>query len=380
MAVSQSASAVPLSTKRPSDSASPSSALVKKAACLLLLTVQTSTLILLMRHSLHRARYNAASVVVSVELVKLGLSLVAEFATQLKRRLHGGPARGRLNVFALLWHDFGAHRRQVLQLAVPAALYAVQNNLSYFALSRLSAVTFQVVQQLKILSTAVIAVWMLGRRLLPSHWLALWLLTAGVAIVQLSNITDDQSCRTVGRQDAWLGFGAVLLNSLSSGFAGIYFEKLVKSSALPTKASVNLFNPSLEGRLAERTRSVWIQSIELGIFGLFFSTLALLAARGEAGMMMRRGGFFHGYDYMTWIVILMQAVGGMLVALVVRYADSILKAFATSASIVLSSIVTFGLMGSELSWSFVAGASLVIVSVCIYSLADRQQARLLKTR
>ena len=34
--------------------------------------------------------------------------------------------------------------RDTLQLLVPAALYMIQNNLSYFALSRLDAATYQV--------------------------------------------------------------------------------------------------------------------------------------------------------------------------------------------------------------------------------------------
>lgn len=377
MAVSRSVSAVPLATKNPL----PSVGVYKTSLCLLLLTVQTSTLILLMRHSLHGARYISATVVVTVEVAKLTLSLLAEFGMQLRHRIQRGPHHGRLNIFTVLTQDFDAHRSQVLQLSVPAALYAIQNNLNYFALSRLSAVTFQVVQQLKILTTAMIAVWMLGKRLKPLHWLSLCLLSIGVVIVQVAGINDDRSSNnrssSVAKQEAWLGFIAVLLNSLSSGFAGIYFEKLVKSQQRKVLIP-NSSLPSMDYRLSERPRSVWIQSMELGLFGLFFSVI--LAFSGESAGRIRTEGFFHGYDAMTWIVVLMQAVGGMLVALVVRYADSILKAFATSASIVLSAVVTFGLMGSELSWTFVAGTTLVIVAVCIYTLADRQLVHVQKTR
>lgn len=36
-------------------------------------------------------------------------------------------------------------------------------------------------------------------------------------------------------------------------------------------------------------------------------------------------GFLQGFDFVVWMVVLMQAVGGLLVAIVIKYADNILK-------------------------------------------------------
>ena len=36
-------------------------------------------------------------------------------------------------------------------------------------------------------------------------------------------------------------------------------------------------------------------------------------------------GFFHGYDNFVWFTVLQNALGGLLVAVVVKYADNILK-------------------------------------------------------
>ena len=52
-----------------------------------------------------------------------------------------------------------------LQLTVPAGLYTVQNNLAYFAMSHLDAATYQLLYQLKILTTALFSVALLKRSL-----------------------------------------------------------------------------------------------------------------------------------------------------------------------------------------------------------------------
>lgn len=51
----------------------------------------------------------------------------------------------------------------LLKMAVPACLYVVQNNLNYMAISNLDGPTFQLLYQLKILTTALFSVVMLRR-------------------------------------------------------------------------------------------------------------------------------------------------------------------------------------------------------------------------
>lgn len=110
-----------------------------------------------------------------------------------------------------------AHKpMETLKLAIPSGIYTLQNNLLYVALSNLDAATYQVPRgrkishvfcfcvlthfsfmdsllnlhqvtyQLKILTTALFSVSMLGRRLGVYQWLSLLILMAGVALVQVS--------------------------------------------------------------------------------------------------------------------------------------------------------------------------------------------------
>lgn len=46
------------------------------------------------------------------------------------------------------------------------------------------------------------------------------------------------------------------------------------------------------------------------------------------------------YNYAVWMAVLLNSLGGLVVAMVVKYADNVIKGFATSVSIVLTSLVS----------------------------------------
>merc|ERR1712196_632330 len=78
--------------------------------------------------------------------------------------------------------------KQLLRSSVPALLYLIQNNLQYVAVSNLQPATYQVVYQLKILTTAVLSVLLLHRSVTPDKWVALAILTSGVILITLSEM------------------------------------------------------------------------------------------------------------------------------------------------------------------------------------------------
>jgi UDP-sugar transporter A1/2/3 len=121
----------------------------------------------------------------------------------------------------------------------------------------------------------------------------------------------------------------------------VYFEKILKGSDV----------------------SVWIRNIQLGLFG--FLTMYV-----SDGPDIKRKGFLFGYTYIVWIAITVQSAGGLIVALVVKYADNILKGFATSAAIIISCIISMVLFDFQLTLLFTFGTSLVIFSIFLYSKPD----------
>lgn len=236
------------------------------------------------------------------------------------------------------------------KLAIPAALWTLQNSVIYVGISNLDPATFQVTYQLKILTTVLFSILLLGKTISHKQWLALVLLTAGVAIVQMSGlhismaallnniqemlsttfilrtspITNDplrgsytlELTPTNPAMNASLGIIAVVGASFISGITGVYFEKVLKESST--------------------SATMWTRNIQLSFFSLF--PALIFGVIGQDGHEIMREGFFVGYTGIVWTMIALQAVGGLIVAVCITYADNIAKNFAASISIVVSCI------------------------------------------
>jgi UDP-sugar transporter A1/2/3 len=56
---------------------------------------------------------------------------------------------------------------------------------------------------------------------------------------------------------------------------------------------------------------------------------------------VRQNGFFYGYNSIVWFVIFLGAIGGLVIAVVIKYADNILKGFASAFSMVIAIICSY---------------------------------------
>lgn len=228
---------------------------------------------------------------------------------------------------------------ETLKVGIPAFLYTVQNNLIFIALSNMSPAVYQVTYQLKILTTAFLSVLILNKRLSVVKWISLFILATGVACIQ---IPTEQGIVKPVQGNFLVGVTAVLCACMTSGFAGVYFEKILKGSQI----------------------SIWNRNIQLAIFG---SILALLGAYWNDGNAIATNGFFQGYTTYTWIAIFFQSAGGLIVAAVLKYADNILKCFGNAIAIVTSCVASYFVLGDfVLSIFFAIGTIFVIISTYVY--------------
>lgn len=316
-----------------------------KYLSLITLTVQNAALNLTMRAARTQTEQFSTSVAVTVaELFK--------FITCILLLLWEESTCDR--VFRSIKSNIIDNRLETLQVAVPSFVYYVQNNLLYIGSTHLDAATNQVTYQLKILTTAVFSVALLNRKLTKLQWLSLFALFAGVALIEIVTIKGQSESRQAVNttqshhkamrrsENPLVGFIAVLIACCLSGFAGVYFEKILKDTSHV---------------------SLWIRNIQLSVVALPIGMIQMICFdQGVA-----ENGLFYGFTPLTWVCIVLQVQGGLLVAVVVKFANNILKGFATSLAILISTVVSILLFDFNLTPSFLFGASLVIASVMMYN-------------
>jgi solute carrier family 35 (UDP-sugar transporter), member A1/2/3 len=144
---------------------------------------------------------------------------------------------------------------------------------------------------------------------------------------------------------------AVTIACLSSALAGVYFEKVVKTSSSGEK---------------QKPVSVWMRNFQLAFFTIWTAMLQgwwTNVGKSEA----ETKPYFHGFTSWVWILVCLQAGGGLLVAAVIKYADNVLKGLATGVSVCFATGVSTILFGTPLSSQFSIGASMILVSVYFFS-------------
>ncbi|XP_027330677.1 CMP-sialic acid transporter 4-like isoform X3 [Abrus precatorius] len=171
-------------------------------------------------------------------------------------------------------------------------------------------------------------------RLSEIQWAAFVLLTAGCTTAQLNSNSD----RVL--QAPFQGWVMAIVMALLSGFAGVYTEAIIKK------------RPS---------RNINVQNFWLYVFGMCFNAIAMLVQDFDAVM---NKGFFHGYSFITILMIFNHALSGIAVSMVMKYADNIVKVYSTSVAMLLTAVVSVFLFGFHLSLAFFLGT--VVVSVAIY--------------
>ncbi|XP_043074656.1 CMP-sialic acid transporter [Puntigrus tetrazona] len=315
---------------------------VFKLYCLTVMTLIAAayTVALRFTRTVSTDLYFSTTAVFLTELIKLLLSL------GMLLRESGGWGRCRSVVVSQIVRS----PVELLKLSVPSVVYAVQNNMAFVALSNLDAAVYQVTYQLKIPCTALCTVLMLSRSLSRLQWFSVFMLCGGVTLVQW---TPPQATKVQVEQNPVLGFVAIAVAVLCSGFAGVYFEKVLKSS----------------------DTSLWVRNIQMYLSGIVVTLVGVFVTDGAQVL---EKGFFYGYTPWVCVVIFLASVGGMYTSVVVKYTDNIMKGFSAAAAIVLSTVASVLLFGLQITVTFLSGALLVCVSIYLYGLPKQDTSRVLK--
>jgi len=317
-------------------------ALLLKYGSLGFLIVQNSSHVLLLRYSRvvpgECSQYVISVAVLFAEILKLAFCLCVLCFTE------GGP----LSAFVVLDRDIWQRTFDTLKVSVPALCYTLQNNLQFVAASHLGAELLQLLYQTKTLSTAIFGVVILAKQLRCNQWCALMVLVVGVVMAQSSQRKPGES---MYKGNAAVGVMAALGVSICSGFASVYLERILKG---------------------DKT-SIWVRNVQLCLFSIPLQLLAVYRSPGDWDKVQTQG-WLVGFCASTWAVVCMFAFGGLLVAIVIRFADNNLKNLAMALAILISCLASVPLFGFQPNGTFGGGAVFVILSIFMYAWTPKAPA------
>uniref|UniRef100_A0A5K3F265 UDP-N-acetylglucosamine transporter n=2 Tax=Mesocestoides corti TaxID=53468 RepID=A0A5K3F265_MESCO len=296
--------------------------------CLIALSVQNVLHTLSMRYSRTQSqkKFFTSSVVILSECFKLIFSSLVLFQ----------EGRLKQSLYSIYYDPF-----DFFQTSVPAFIYVIQNSVLFYALSLLDTAVFQVTYQLKLLTTTMFSVIILGKRIGTAQWISQVVLFFGVAVVQLQDHISQPTLSVSRPISNTPGLIAVVFASFLSGFAAVYFEMVLKNSP----------------------KSLWARNFDLSLASVIIAILVQFMNNG--GVYTK--GFFYGFNWLVWTTVALQSIGGIIVALVVKYSDNIQKGFACSCSIVITCFLSVAFFDTHLSWMFFLGTSCVVAAVFLYS-------------
>jgi solute carrier family 35 (UDP-sugar transporter), member A1/2/3 len=186
--------------------------------------------------------------------------------------------------------------------------------------------------------------------------------TKSANISNTNTNTNSSETRSVSALDALFGLAITLSISVCSGFTSVYFERILKNGSGHSQCVVS--SPT----------AIWDRNFQLAFYSIVFTTLVSILQsvlkEDEATMDGKQVPMFAGWSWITVLICFINSLGGFLVAATLKYADSIMKCFATSVSIILTSIIGYFFLGSEINFFSAIGMLTTILSVMNYSLID----------
>jgi len=309
-----------------------------RAICLCALVAQNTGLVTVTRYSkaVLKEEYIASSVVMLMEVTKL---IFAATCVHLKKEDSFLNNKDWTTVGKLIWLI-----KNSLVMSVPALCYFFNNVLAYTALENLSSSVYGVLQQAKILSSALFSVLLLRKKLSTSKWRALLLLFFGASLVEHHTFQEHDS-NDLGNPVK--GTIAMLTMISTSGFAGVYYEKMLKG-----------VNKSPEDHL-----SVWDRNVQLAFWSIGFATIGLFKDIDQ----VNQKGLFYGWSLVTIFQCFLMTSGGLLSAVIIKYCDVIIKGMATTIALIAISLVGWWFLGDMLDLVFMNGMGVTIIAVLYYN-------------
>ncbi|KAJ8607186.1 hypothetical protein CTAYLR_007345 [Chrysophaeum taylorii] len=239
-----------------------------------------------------------------------------------------------------------------------AGAYAAQNVLYFAALSYISAASYQVLSQSKLLFTAVLAVTVLREPLSLRQWGALLTLLVGSLLVQVSEMAGGVYLEG-GRAALYGGFLTVL-GALLSALPNVWYEKLLKTEGEDEWV-----------RNVQVTCWIFLWIAASQIWHALRAGARPFASFARFGAALFGGTGLDGITPAVWLVVGLKALNGILIPATLKYAGNLVYLYAKPTSIVATAFLVSLYTHTLPSPAFALGAALVIASMLAFSQKNK---------
>ncbi|XP_021613705.1 CMP-sialic acid transporter 1 isoform X2 [Manihot esculenta] len=227
---------------------------------------------------------------------------------------------------------------------IPSIIYLIHNNVQFATLIYVDTSTYQIMGNLKIVTTGILFRLFLRKKLSNLQWMAIVLLAVGTTTSQVKGC-GEASCDSLFSAPIQ-GYMLGILSACLSALAGIYTEFLMKKN----------------------NDSLYWQNVQLYTFGVIFNLARLVLDdfRGgfEKGPWWQR--LFNGYTITTWMVVLNLGCSGLLVSWLMKYADNIVKVYSTSMAMLLTMVLSVFLFSFRPTLQLFLGIIVCMMSLHMY--------------
>jgi len=230
-----------------------------------------------------------------------------------------------------------------LWLVPPSILYVTSDIINFFMFEYISASTFSVVKQCRLAIVAVLYRFFLGRYISEIQWLAV------VQLVMASILFEtNQTASAPGETTQYFGILLLLFKCLLDSLAVIWMDKYFK------KLDVQGF-PYCQ------------QQIVYSIYGLVVGIMFTVFRDGTT-IVNYEGSILGDFTTFAWISAFVTAFYGLLVSLVLRYLNSMIKMIQSLFAVIITVLLDFLIFKEDLSALKVIAMCFVFVSVYLYKL------------
>ncbi|OQR91321.1 Drug/Metabolite Transporter (DMT) Superfamily [Achlya hypogyna] len=276
-------------------------------------------------------KFHSATAVVAQCVVKLVLA-VGLFTSQ------DGSLGKMLELFKL-------HPKLFMLYLIPSGLYALYDILAYVNLALFDPPTYFLLLQFRLVITGLLHQRVFSKNLNRNQWFAILAVTCGCVIK-----TIGDNAGAVEKPIPFFAYGLLMVQILSSTFAGVYNEALLKN--YDKNLSIHFQNTVM---YLDSIVFVMV-CLALGITGVSFSTAV---APANLRVLLQ---------WPVLMMVLIMSFIGVVTSLFLKYLDSVRKAIASGLELVVLPILASVLFQTALTGYLVLSVVLVAGGIYLYSL------------